>query len=81
MPIPYKPIVHTDFILSLTVVQLYRTKNTSDYEVPGYNLTNYLKLFLWSYCSPSCFEFQGEHYPNMSLHLFVLMMVVCRSVL
>jgi hypothetical protein len=29
LPIPYKPIVHTDFILSLTVVQLYRTKNTS----------------------------------------------------
>ena len=29
LPIPYKAVVHADFILSLTVVQLYHTKNTS----------------------------------------------------
>ena len=29
LPIPYKPIVHADFILSSTVVQLYHTKNIS----------------------------------------------------
>jgi hypothetical protein len=29
LPLPYKPLVHADFILSLTVVQLYHTKNTS----------------------------------------------------